>query len=322
MITRQGDSTDIPLFNVSEEKILNQQHFYVLAVSGGPDSMFLLDNLRQKRYKLIVAHVNYHKRKESDRDEELVKEYCRTWNLPCFVCSIESREQLPAKNFQAWAREKRYNFFRKIAQQNQTKYILTAHHLNDHLETYLLQKQRKSLVKYWGLSSKVRWKDVYILRPLIHLSKEQIYQYLSKKKIPYVIDQTNYLLTYQRNIIRQKIVNFSAEKKAQLLKEIVQKNQELHQIELLLKKKVKKVIANSTLNLNSWVTDSPELKIRLLYYWINKNTNQEFVNRKKGIFWEAKKQLESPKKILTIILNKNYRVKKNYPWANIENALP
>jgi len=78
MITRQGDSTDIPLFNVSEEKILNQQHFYVLAVSGGPDSMFLLDNLRQKRYKLIVAHVNYHKRKESDRDEELVKEYCRT----------------------------------------------------------------------------------------------------------------------------------------------------------------------------------------------------------------------------------------------------
>lgn len=318
----QEGCTGIPLFNVSKGKILNQQYFYVLAVSGGPDSMFLLDNLRQKGYRLAVAHVNYHKRKESDRDEKLVKRYCRTWNLPCFVCPIESSEQLSAKNFQAWAREKRYSFFRKIAQQNQTKYILTAHHLNDHLETYLFQKQRKSLVKHWGLSSKVRWKDVYILRPLIHLSKEQIYQYLSKKKIPYVIDQTNYLPTYQRNIIRQKMINFSAEKKERLFKEIVQKNQELHQIELLLKKKAKKVIANSTLNLNSWATDSPELKIRLLYYWINKNTNQEFVNRKKGIFWETKKQLESPKKILTIILNKNYRVQKNYPWANIEKNLP
>ena len=78
MTMRQESCTDIPLFNVSKEKILNQQHFYVLAVSGGPDSMLLLDNLRQKGYRLAVAHVNYHKRKESDQDEKLVKKYCQT----------------------------------------------------------------------------------------------------------------------------------------------------------------------------------------------------------------------------------------------------
>jgi tRNA(Ile)-lysidine synthase len=60
------------------KKNLNQRYFYILAVSGGPDSMFLLDNLCQKGYKFAVSHVNYHKRKESNQDEKLVKEYCRT----------------------------------------------------------------------------------------------------------------------------------------------------------------------------------------------------------------------------------------------------
>jgi len=60
------------------EKILHRQHFYILAVSGGPDSMFLLDNLRQRGYKLAVAHVNYHKREASNQEEKLVKEYCQT----------------------------------------------------------------------------------------------------------------------------------------------------------------------------------------------------------------------------------------------------
>jgi tRNA(Ile)-lysidine synthetase-like protein len=132
----------------TELKILNRQRLYILGVSGGPDSMFLLDNLRQKGYKIIVAHVNYRKREESSQDEELVKKYCQIWNLPCFVCSIKPNDYLLAKNFQSWAREKRYNFFQKIARQKQTKYVITAHHLDDHLETYLFQKQRKSLVEH------------------------------------------------------------------------------------------------------------------------------------------------------------------------------
>jgi tRNA(Ile)-lysidine synthase len=118
--------------------------------------MFLLDNLFREGYKFTVAHINYHKREESDQDEELVKKYCQTLNLSCFVYSVEPSECPLTKNFQAWAREKRYNFFQKIAQQNQTKYIITAHHLDDHLETYLLQKQRKNLVEHWGLSPKSR----------------------------------------------------------------------------------------------------------------------------------------------------------------------
>jgi len=303
-----------------KEKILNQQHFYVLAVSGGPDSMFLLDNLRRGKYKLAVAHVNYHKRKESKQDEKLVKDYCQAWNLPCFVYSVEASEYLLVKNFQAWAREKRYKFFQKIAQQKKTEYIITAHHLDDHLETYLLQKQRRSLVDYWGLAPKTKQGKIWLLRPLLFFTKAQILLYLTQKKIPYATDNTNQLPLYQRNIVRQTITSLPIEKKEQLLKEIVQKNKKLHQIKLLLKKKLKKTIVNSTLNLNLWISYSPELKIRLLYYWVNENTSQEFVNRKKKTLWEAKKQLESPKKNLIIILNKNYQIKKNYPWASIENV--
>jgi tRNA(Ile)-lysidine synthase len=62
---------------VWNEKILNKKHFYILAVSGGPDSMFLLDKMRNLNYNFAVAHVNYHQREESSYDEELIRSYCR-----------------------------------------------------------------------------------------------------------------------------------------------------------------------------------------------------------------------------------------------------
>ena len=121
------------------------------------------------------------------------------------------------------------------------------------------------------------------MRPLLRLSKEQIFQYLHQNNVPYVIDKTNYLPIYQRNIIRQKLLMFPPEKKRELLKEIQQKNQELRKTKLLLKEQIKQVIINSSLNLEVWQKSQLELKLRLLYYWVNKNTNNAFISRKKQI---------------------------------------
>jgi len=87
------------------------------------------------------------------------------------------------------------------------------------------------------------------LRPLLRLSKEQIFQYLHQDNIPYTIDKTNYLPIYQRNIIRQKLLRYFPLEKKELLKEIKQKNQELRKTKLLLKEQIKQAIANSFLNL-------------------------------------------------------------------------
>ena len=102
------------------------------------------------------------------------------------------------------------------------------------------------------------------MRPLLHLSKEQIYQYLHHNNVPYTLDKTNYLPIYQRNIIRQRLTNFPLKK--ELLKEIQQKNRELRKTKLLLKKQIKEIIINSSLNLEEWQNNSSELKLRLLYY--------------------------------------------------------
>ena len=288
--------------------------------------MFLLDKMRSLNYNFAVTHVNYHHREESDQDEEIVRKYCQIWNLPFFACQVQSKFQFQKKNFQAKARETRYNFFQTVAKQWKSRYIITAHHLDDHLETYYLQKQRSSLVENWGLVPKVCWirskvKKFWILRPLLAVKKKQIHQYLTQKNIPYVIDKTNYLPFYQRNIIRQKINSLSATEKKALQNEIKQKNRELCQTKKLLKKQIKEVIINSSFNLAIWETNSPELKLRLLYYWINQNTSNAFVNRKRQIYPEVSKQLTSPKKNITIILSKNYQIKKTYPWAVLKKVI-
>ena len=138
------------------QKILDRNKLYILAVSGGPDSMFLLDKMRLEKFNLVVAHVNYKKRESSDYDEKLVKNYCQKHSLPYEVYQLQGSEYNSIKNFQDKARRIRYDFCQELAQKYQTKYIVVAHHFDDHLETYLLQKQRKSLVEYWGLPAKTK----------------------------------------------------------------------------------------------------------------------------------------------------------------------
>ncbi|CAG8690425.1 2303_t:CDS:2, partial [Ambispora gerdemannii] len=121
------------LVSLISSKILSPNRLYILAVSGGPD---------------IVAHVNYKKRENSDYDEKLARNYCQKYSLPYEVYQVKGSECDLISNFQDRARQIRYNFFQKLADKHLTKYIVVAHHLDDHLETYLLQKQRKSLVEY------------------------------------------------------------------------------------------------------------------------------------------------------------------------------
>src|SRR5437763_7203289 len=118
--------------------MLAKDRLYILAVSGGPDSMFLLDKMRLEGFNLVVAHVNYKKRENSDYDEKLVRNYCQKYSLPCEVYQFQGSEYNSISNFQDKARQIRYDFLQKLAERQKTKYILVYHHGDDNCETYLI----------------------------------------------------------------------------------------------------------------------------------------------------------------------------------------
>jgi tRNA(Ile)-lysidine synthase len=295
-----------------EENFWKEKKKYILAISGGPDSMFLLDNMRKLGYDFIVAHVNYKKREDSDLDEQIIRNYCQNYSLNFEVKSIKKSEYSPKINFQDQARKIRYEFFQNLAAKYQTKYIVIAHHQGDYLETYLLQKERKSLVDYWGLPIKAKLGKFWILRPLLSFDKNYICQYLLEKKITYANDFTNQLAIYQRNIIRQKLANLSEEEKKELKKEIDEKNQELKEVKKKVRQVSKKfVISPYLFQLFEQNEYSSEIYLRFLYHWINKATNGLLRQKKKQILKEIYKQLFiSKKKNLIIKLGNNFRIIK------------
>jgi len=160
---------------------------------------------------------------------------------------VKKDEYSSLDNFQAWARRIRYSFFQEVAEKYQIKYIVVAHHNDDHCETYLLQKKRQGLVDYWGLPTSTQQGKFRILRPLLPLVKQQIIKYLTDRKIAYAWDSTNQLPIYQRNIIRQKLNNLSDTEKANLLQEISEKNRELRKIKSLVNSQKKNfILSHST----------------------------------------------------------------------------
>ena len=120
---------------------------YVAGVSGGPDSMCLLDFFRLEGYALTVAHVNYHFRATADRDEKIVKDYCAKYEIPCFVHNADQ----PEGNLEAWARKERYAFYHQVIEEAGAAGILLGHNEDDLIETYLMQEEKGAYYSYYGL---------------------------------------------------------------------------------------------------------------------------------------------------------------------------
>jgi tRNA(Ile)-lysidine synthase len=171
----------------------------VAGVSGGPDSMALLYLLHRHEVDTVAVHINYRLRGEaSDKDQLLVEDISAMWNLECASIRLDP-EEAEKKNFQAWARDRRYQIFRDIKREYSADYILTAHHEDDQLET-ILQKMMRGA----GLSA---WKGMDLLdgdlfRPLLEVSKKEILQFIQDFHIPFRMDRTNEESTYARNFIR------------------------------------------------------------------------------------------------------------------------
>lgn len=176
---------------------------YLLACSGGPDSMALLDMLYNEGFKLIVCHVNYKTREESDSEEELVRHYCNKKNIKCKVTYFDHNYK---GNFEAEARKFRYNFFAKVYQEENCSGLFVAHHKDDVIETYLLKKHRNVINESYLINKETTINNMKVIRPLIFsYYKQDLLDYCHNNNIEYGIDKTNFMDIHTRNIIRKKI---------------------------------------------------------------------------------------------------------------------
>ncbi|MCG2791989.1 MAG: tRNA lysidine(34) synthetase TilS [Weeksellaceae bacterium] len=193
-------------FQNALEQLLSQsqQKTYLLAVSGGVDSMVLADLFQHSGYHFQVAHVNYHLRGEdSNRDQELVSDFCSKHGIPFHWYEVSEEDGKPANSIQNWARELRYRFFRKIQQEQNLEYIVTAHHLNDQLETFMINLSKAAGIQ--GLSG-IPANENGIVRPLLGFSKQEIYEFANQHHIEFREDLSNQKSDYLRNKIRHHIV--------------------------------------------------------------------------------------------------------------------
>lgn len=193
---------------------------FVLACSGGPDSMALFHMLWKQKKNFVCAHVNYHLREEAEQESQMLEAYCLVKGIPFY----RKDAFYIAGNMESWAREVRYTFFEEIAKKTGFSTILVAHHQDDLLETYYLQKEKKGCYDYWGLAEIRSFGSLTIYRPLLNQKKTNLLAYCQEKDIPYSIDFSNQDLRYRRNFMRKKISCLSEEQRQEILREIQQRN--------------------------------------------------------------------------------------------------
>ena len=190
----------------------------LVAISGGADSVALLDVLLRAGYPCIAAHCNFHLRgAESDRDEAFVRELCTAWQVELEVQSFDTLSYARAQHvgIEEAARELRYRWFNEIAQAKGCQAIAVAHHQNDQAETLLLNLKRgtglRGLAGMRPISANPMAPDsVPVVRPLLCTTRDYIEHYLrDKRHLSWITDSTNSDLTISRNAVREQLKTYS-----------------------------------------------------------------------------------------------------------------
>ena len=185
--------------------IYDKEKTYVVGVSGGPDSMALLNMLYEQGYKLIVCLVNYNTREECIVEQRKVKEYCLKRNIQFETIDVIYYKKYG--NFEAWARDIRYRFFLETLKKYHCDAVFVAHHQGDLLETYLIQKHRRIITKHFGLKEETVLLGIKIIRPLLNFTKDELVKYCENNNLYYSIDVTNLTDDHLRNKIRNQILS-------------------------------------------------------------------------------------------------------------------
>ena len=191
------------------EKYYSLDEPIILACSTGPDSMFLLYQILETKYakNVVACYFNHKLRPESD-DEELFLETLgkeKWFKVEIADADIKQLRDTfyPSKGIEEVARDKRYAFFNALLNIYGASYIITGHHLDDKIETFFFNLARGSKITGLINMTEESW---WVLRPLLHLEKNEINSYLDENNLKYFIDSSNTDTTISRNKIRHDIL--------------------------------------------------------------------------------------------------------------------
>ena len=191
---------------IEKEDLFSKQDKILVALSGGADSVALTRILITLGYHCEVAHCNFELRgEESDRDEDFVRNFCRSLNIKCHSIHFETRRYAAQQSIsiEMAARELRYNWFSKICEESDCQVVAVAHHKDDSVETMLL-----NLIRGTGINGLlgIRPKNGNVVRPLLCASRQEVVAYLHRMNQTYVTDSTNLEDEYTRNKIRLNLL--------------------------------------------------------------------------------------------------------------------
>ena len=193
------------------KKTIDKNTSLVVACSGGPDSMCLLDLVTKLKDELnlniIVAHVNHKLRSESEEEAKMVENYSTENNLIFEL--LEITDYINGNFSEEDARKRRYKFFNEVIEKYHATVLLTAHHGDDLIETILMRLTRGSnLSGYIGIKEISQNENYKTLRPLLSVTKDEIINYLKENNVPYRLDKTNKELKHTRNRYRHVVLPF------------------------------------------------------------------------------------------------------------------
>ncbi|RXQ96192.1 tRNA lysidine(34) synthetase TilS [Ancylomarina salipaludis] len=192
--------------HIEKEDLFYRNERILVAVSGGLDSVVLLHLLHKMEMDCVVAHCNFQLRdKDSDGDEIFVKNLAEHYKFPVYSVTFETTEYAKEKgiSIEMAARDLRYNWFETIRKENDCRYILTAHHADDVIETVLINLVRGTGIH--GLTG-IKAKKGKLVRPLLPFTREEIKTYAEQNELEYREDYTNIQTDFVRNKIRHQII--------------------------------------------------------------------------------------------------------------------
>lgn len=191
---------------INEQRLFTPADKIVLAVSGGKDSVVLFDLFREAKFNFMVAHCNFQLRgKDSDQDAQFVKQLCVNHGISFRATAFQTQQfaKTHRLSIEMAARQLRYEWFEQIRHELDYQYIATAHHLNDSIETILLNLTKGTGIS--GLRGILPKKD-RIIRPLLFAARADIENYAAEKQLGWREDSSNASNDYQRNLLRNEVV--------------------------------------------------------------------------------------------------------------------
>lgn len=197
---------------IQKNNLIQPNDKLVLAVSGGPDSLAMLDILNdlktEMKFDFVVAHVNHMIREEAESDEKFVEQFCKKINVPFFAKRIDITKIANTKKIglEEAGREERYKFFDEVMEQTNANKVAIAHNKNDKIETIIMNVLRGSGIS--GLKGIEPIKNQKYIRPLIECERKEIEEYCQQKNLMPRIDKTNFDNHYTRNKIRNVVIPY------------------------------------------------------------------------------------------------------------------